>query len=155
MVEATGVEPAQVLKRRKLLILRTDKSTEGIHLRLLHAKCIQKARCSEAVNQFHFSHSLPQSQTLASLIPTTDRKNVRSLFYFQDRSLRKHVERFGLFWWFLPVCPLSWHNLRNVVRGPIFKRRSIRPVPTAGVPAGLPGQGRRPAASFRGPISPR
>jgi len=28
MVEATGVEPAQVLKTRKLLILRTDKKAQ-------------------------------------------------------------------------------------------------------------------------------
>jgi len=52
-------------------------------------------------------------------------------------------------------CTVILARSPNCCSGSLFKRWRIRPVPTADAPAGLPRQGRRPAASFRAPVSPR
>jgi len=62
MVEAAGVEPAHVLKTRKLLILGTDKKhkrdTSPITACKMHTKSQMLWSCSSGP----FSHSLPQNK---------------------------------------------------------------------------------------------
>jgi len=69
LVEAAGVEPGQVLKTRKLVILRTDKKDKKVG-----------------------------SLKLFIVMSATQRRDAKGLFYFQNTSLRKEFESFGLFW---------------------------------------------------------